>query len=72
MSVATEARKTVTITAQSMIYAQGFKLDAENRATLVAKADRYRALTGETGPTDINVPVRDSSGALIGHLKYML
>jgi hypothetical protein len=62
----------VTITAQSMIYAQGYKLDAGTRAILVAKADRYRTLTGETGPTDINVPVRDSHGALIGHLKYML
>lgn len=72
MSVATETRKNVTVTARDMYAAQGFKLDAENRAILVAKADRYRAITGETGPTDINVPVIDLHGALIGHLRYML
>ncbi|ASX98997.1 hypothetical protein SEA_ROSIEPOSIE_102 [Arthrobacter phage RosiePosie] len=62
----------VTITARDMYAAQGFKLDAETRALLVAKADRYRKITGETGPTDINVPVIDLGGALIGHLRYML
>jgi hypothetical protein len=72
MSVATETRKAVTVTARDMYAAQGFKLDAENRAILVAKADRYRSITGETGKTDIHVPVVDFHGAKIGELIYML
>lgn len=67
-----EARKTVTITARDMYAAQGFELDAENRAILTAKADRYREITGEAGKTDIHVPVIDLHGAKIGELIYML
>lgn len=62
----------ITVTARDMYAAQGFKLDAENRAILVAKADRYREIEGETGPTEIRVPVVDFHGAEIGKLTYML
>ena len=72
MSIATETRKTVTVTARDMYAAQGFKLDDDGRAILVAKADRYREITGEAGETDIHVPVVDFHGAKIGELIYML
>lgn len=62
----------VTITAQSMVYAQGAKLGKEARATLTAKADKHRARDDETCLQQMNVPVKDNSGALIGHMIYML
>lgn len=61
-----------TVTARDMYAAQGFKLDAETRAILVAKADRYRAITGETGKTKMVVPVNDFYGTHIGNLEIML
>lgn len=62
----------VTITAQSMIYAQGATLDPEARAILKAKADRHRARDNETCLQHMSVPVRDSDGTLIGHMTYAL
>ena len=62
----------ITVTAQSMLHAQGFRITADQRAILVAKADRYRAITGETGLTDISIPVVDLDGAPIGKLTYLL
>ena len=72
MSNATAPRKQVVITARDMYAAQGFELDADTRANLQAKADRFRLITGETGPTDIHVPVLDLNGAKIGELVYLL
>ena len=60
---------TITITARSMHYAQGFKFDVECRAALKAKADRDRAELGETGPQQVNVKVVDFSGTHIGYIK---
>lgn len=62
----------ITVTARDMYAAQGFKLDAENRAALTAKADKYRRITGETGKTKIIVPVIDFHGHHMGNLEFML
>ena len=62
----------ITVYAQNMIAAQSFQLSAAERAELVAKADRFREITGTTAKTAINVPVRDRNEALIGYLAYSL
>lgn len=62
----------ITITAASMLYAQGFKLSPDERKVLTASADRDRAEFGESGPQPVEVPVRDFHGALIGSMRYML
>jgi hypothetical protein len=56
-----------------MLFAQGITLTVEQRATLVAKADRFRAITGTTGKTRMSVPVLDTyTDARIGSLDYYL
>lgn len=63
----------ITAYATNMIYAQGFQLTAEDHAALVAKADRFREITGTTAKTTMNVTVRHpATDELIGHLAYML
>lgn len=63
----------ITAYATNMIYAQGFQLTAADRAALVAKADRFREITGSEGRTAMNVPVRHpATEETIGHLTYML
>ena len=63
----------IVVRAASMLYAQGVTLSTEQRAALVAKADRYRALTGTTGKTRMSVPVLDIyTDARIGSLDYYL
>ena len=63
----------VTIHATSMLYAQGVRLTAEQRAILVAKADQFRSITETTGKTLIRVPVLDTyTDARIGSLDYHL
>jgi hypothetical protein len=63
----------ITIYARDMLTAQG-DLTAEQRASLVAKANRFREITGTTGKTTMNVPVRDvyEPHALIGYMGYNL
>jgi hypothetical protein len=64
---------TITVYAPSMLHAQGFELSAEERASLVAKADRFREIAGTTAKTTINVPVKDpATEGLIGYLQYQL
>lgn len=63
----------ITVRAASMLVAQGVTLSAEQRATLVAKADRFRAITETTGKTCMSVPVLDIyTDARIGSLDYYL
>jgi hypothetical protein len=64
----------VTVYAANMIYAQGFKLNDEQRATLMAKADYLRELTGTGQKFTVSVEVRDiyEPHALAGHLSYQL
>lgn len=61
----------VTIHAANMLVAQSIKLTPEHRAILVAKADRFREITGTTEKTNMNVPVLDGT-TVIGHMTYML
>lgn len=61
------------IYASNMISAQAVRLDADAYAVLLVKADRFRALTGTTELTDMNVPVVDPrTGATIGQITYRL
>ncbi len=63
----------VTVYATSVLQAQSVILTEQQRTTLVAKADRFRAITGTTEPTNINVPiVCPRSGATLGYLTYRL
>lgn len=61
----------IAIIAKDMYAAQGYRLTADDRADLQACADKIRAITGETGPQMINVPVRDIyGGVIIGYMGY--
>jgi hypothetical protein len=62
----------VTITAQNMLYAQGAKLGAKERAILKTRADRRRLEFDETCKQGISVEVHDFDGALIGYMTYYL
>lgn len=62
----------ITVYANDMLTAQGATLEPEHRAELVAKADRFRQITGTTEPTLMMVPVKTTGGAHIGYLNYML
>ena len=57
--------------ATTMIYAQGFKANAEQLAEIKAKADRFREITGTSEPTNINITVKHpASQEIIGYLTY--
>ena len=60
------------IIARDMYAAQGYTLTADDRADLKSCADRIRAITGETGPQSITVPVRDAYAptVTIGHITF--
>jgi hypothetical protein len=62
------------IYAPSMLVAQSVQLTAEQRAGLVARADRIREITGETGRQTLNVPVHDvhQPTVILGHMAYSL
>jgi hypothetical protein len=64
----------VTVYAANMIYAQGFKLNEEQRSILTAKADYLRELTGTTEKFTVGVEVRDiyEPHPVIGSLSYQL
>lgn len=73
------ARPDITITASSMIYAQGARLTKTDRAQLTAWADdveRRRIAKGfdaeDARPTHYSAPVIDTHGALIGHMRYAI
>lgn len=62
----------LTIYAMNMIYAQGVKLTAEQRAELSARADRYRAILGTDEKQSFQVPVRYAREPheLLGYMTY--
>ncbi|HJW36569.1 MAG TPA: hypothetical protein VJ769_08015 [Actinomycetes bacterium] len=60
-----------TVYATSMIYAQGFTPSTEDNAAMTASAEKYRAITGETGPTSIIMVVKHpASGEKLGYLTF--
>lgn len=64
----------ISIYARDMYAAQGAKLTTEQRAILVAKADRFREITGTTERTNMNVTVRDvyNPQVVLGYVTYTL
>lgn len=62
----------MVIIAENMLTAQAAKLTKAQMSELKAKADRRRAKFGDFGAENISVPVHDSRGALIGHMRYSL
>lgn len=72
-------RPNFTIYSDSMLHAQAIKLTPAQKVQIHAWADTVadaRYARGETDadgpvrPTQFSVPVRDSIGALIGHMVY--
>lgn len=55
----TETKTQPRIFARDMLTAQAFTLTAAQRADLVARADRFRQISGTTAKTSITVPVYD-------------
>lgn len=67
----TEAPKMIKVYARDMYAAQGFTLSTEQRAQLVAGADKFREITGTTAKTSMSVDVLDVyTHQLIGRLTY--
>jgi hypothetical protein len=68
----------MTIIARDMLTAQGAELTAENRAELVARAEKCRRIiTAATGyvctdKQSFNIPVNTPQGEYIGYLTYWL
>lgn len=60
-----------TVTASSMIYAQGYRPDAATLAWIREGAESARAITGGSAPEPVQLEVRNVDGTLIGHLTYM-
>ncbi|QKY78466.1 hypothetical protein SEA_ZITCH_19 [Gordonia Phage Zitch] len=55
------------VVAENMIYAQGWKPNAAEQAAIDARADAFESIgVGR----DVHVPVHDSHGARIGHIKF--
>lgn len=68
-------RPNITISSNSMIHAQATRLTAAQKVQIHAWADRVQAAREARGemdarPNKFSVPVRDSIGALIGHVVY--
>lgn len=69
----------ITVTAQSMIYAQAARLTRTQRASITAWADDVEARRLARGvdaedarPETFQAPVVDSIGVLIGHIAYTI
>lgn len=64
------------IIARDMLTAQGFTLSAEERAELIARADKVRRIISAaegyacTDRQSMNVPVHTPEGASIGYMTY--